>query len=180
MFNETAYFTGHRWQDLNGKDPQDNVELIMKSREVIIDLIENHGVKYFYNGMAIGYDQWMAKVIIALRRDFYPHIKLICAVPCKGQWKAWVQYNPEDVFEWMSVFEEADIVEYSHDGYYEHWVLPHRNKYMADRGLYCIAGWSGKESGGTWDCVKYSRKKERKITIIDVNTLEIKKENWND
>lgn len=178
MFDRTAQFTGHRWQDLNGRKPQDNAELIMKSREVVIDLIENHGVVWFYTGMAIGYDQWMAKVIIALRRDHYPHIKLIAAIPCKGQWEAWLEYNPDDIYEWMRIYEEADEIEYSYDGKYEHWVLPHRNTYMMQRSKYCIAAWTGKESGGTWDNLQKARKKERLITIINPKTGEITKENW--
>lgn len=178
MFYETAQFTGHRWQDLNGRNPEDNYDLIKTSRDVIIDLIENHGVTRFYSGMAIGYDLWMAKVVIALRRDFYSHIKLLCAIPCKNQWKAWVDHNPEDVFEWMSVYEEADEIEYSYDGYYEHWVLPSRNTYMMKRSHYCIAAWNGKESGGTWDNLKKARKNNRLITIINPKTNEVTKENW--
>jgi uncharacterized phage-like protein YoqJ len=178
MINETAHFTGHRWQDLNGKDPQDNFELLVHSRNIVIDLIENHGVTRFYSGMAIGYDLWMAKIIIALRRDHYPHIKLLCAIPCKGQWEAWVDYNPEDVYEWMKVYEEADEIEYVYDGRYEKWVLPNRNTYMVARSAYAIAAWNEKESGGTFDCLTKARKKGRMITRINPKTNEIIKENW--
>lgn len=177
--DKTAYFTGHRPQDLNGFDPQDNVEIISMGRDSVIDLIENHGVTNFYAGGAIGWDTWMAKVIIGLRRTLYPHIKLILAIPCKGQWEVWKEHNPEDIFEWMRIYEQADKVEYAYNNLYEHWVLPNRNTYMVDRGLYCIACWNGKESGGTWDCLKKSRKKERKIITINPRTMEINKENFN-
>lgn len=178
MFNETAYFTGHRPQDLNGFNPEDNFELIRISRDICIDLIENHGVTRFYSGMAIGYDIWMAKVIIGLRRDLYPDIKLLLAVPCKGQWEAWEEHCPDQIFEWMRVYEEADEIEYVHDGRYEKWVLPNRNTYMVARGLYCIAGWNEKEFGGTFDCLTKSRKKGRMITRVNPKTLEVIKENW--
>lgn len=178
MHSQTCYFTGHRPQDLLGSRADDNVELILMGREIIIDLIENRGVFRFYAGGAQGWDTWMAKVIIALRRDYYPHIKLILAIPCKGQWQAWTPHAPEAVYEWLTIFEEADEVEYVHDGYYEQWVLPHRNTYMVDRGLYCISAWNSKQSGGTYDCIKKSRKKNRLISIINPATLEVRKENW--
>lgn len=177
MMNETCCFTGHRWQDLLGKTAQDNVEILMLGREQCIDLIENHGVTRFYAGGAIGWDTWMAKIIIALRRDYYPQIKLILALPCKGQWEVWKEYNPEDIYEWMRVYEEADEVEYVYDGYYEKWVMTNRNNYMVDRSLYCIAAWNEKESGGTFNCLTKARKKDRLIVRINPNTLEVVKEN---
>jgi len=163
---KSACFTGHRPKDLNGYDPNDNYILLEASRGVCIDLIENKGVVNFYSGMAMGYDMWMARIILALKRDLYPHIRLICAIPHKNQWEAWTR-SPETVYEWLRIYEEADQIDYVSKEPFTQWCLHVRNEYMVNNSKYVIAGWNGKtEKSGTYNCIKYARKKEKEIIII--------------
>jgi len=164
---KSACFTGHRPKDLNGYSPDGNYVLLESSRNVCIDLIENHNVKKFRTGMAMGYDMWMGRIILALKRDFYPDIELICCIPCKGHWRRWVN-TPEVVYDWISILEDADSIEYVSKDEYTNWCMQVRNEHMVNRSEYVVAGWNGKtEKSGTYNCLKYARKKEKEIIIIN-------------
>lgn len=61
-------FFGHR--DYNYSPYKDKIQAI------IVDLIENHGVRKFYNGFRGNFDRLCAKIVFELKK-FYPTIKNI-------------------------------------------------------------------------------------------------------
>lgn len=163
-------FTGHRPNRLNGYDPQDNLELLNKLKEVVIEHIEN-GVTTFISGMALGIDMWAARIVLKLKETTQPHIKLIAAVPCEKQYSKWHQKN---IDEWHNIISKADEVVYVSNESYTSWCMQKRNEWMVDNSDYVIAVWNG-ENGGTGNCVKYAKKKELEITYIHPKTLEVTK-----
>lgn len=169
--SKSACFTGHRPQDLNGFNPQDNVEMLVKLRETIIDHIENKDVTTFISGMALGVDQWAARLVNKLKGT-YPHIKLVAAVPCDKQYEAWKR-NPQAIKEWHEIIDYCDEVVYVSNEPYTNWCMQKRNEWMVDNSHYVIAVWSGKEYGGTWNCIKYAKKKDIEITHVNPYTLEV-------
>ena len=86
----TCCFSGHRSQKLPwGTNENDErcLKVIGKTKNLVETAIKR-GYERFISGMAIGYDMICAEVVLSLKVK-YPHIKLICAIPCKGQDRYW-------------------------------------------------------------------------------------------
>ncbi len=158
----TACFTGHRPGKLNGYDPKDNKELLWRIHDCIVEHIEKHGVNTFINGVALGVDQWSAKIVIKLRETKYPNLKLISAVPCKNHSSKWNEQGKKD---WQEIIDKSDQVVYTSEEEYSPWLMQRRNEWMSDRSQYIIAVWDG-TTGGTANCVKYAEKQDKNIYII--------------
>lgn len=166
---KTLAFTGHRPNKLNGYNPMDNYELLTILSKTIEEHIVKHDVDTFISGMALGIDMWSARIVLKLKQK-YPHIKLICAIPCIGQYSKW---NEESKFEWFQIKERADSVVYISEEEYTAWCLQKRNEWMVDNSDYIISVWDGTK-GGTYNCLKYAKKKKcQNIVNIDPNSLEI-------
>lgn len=166
---KTVCFTGHRPQKLNGFNPLDNIDMLKELKNIIIDHIENKGVDTFISGMALGVDMWSARIVLGLK-DKYPHIKLVCAIPCENQWSKW---KYESTQEWNNIVTKADKVHYVSTETFTAWCMQDRNKWMVDHSDYVIAVWDGSK-GGTENCVKYAIKQEKEILQLNPKTLEKK------
>ena len=44
-----------------------------------------------------------------------------------------------------------------------------RNMYMVDRADLVLAIWNGEEKGGTWNTIRYARKKEKALQYSMLN-----------
>lgn len=159
----SASFTGHRPSKLNGYNPKDNKELLWKLRGLIVDHIENKGVKIFITGMALGIDTWAALIVLKLK-ETYPDIQLIAAIPCANHPNKW---NTESRNEWQSIVDRCDKVIYVSKEEYTPYCMMDRNKFMVNSSEYIIAVWDGSK-GGTGNCVTYAQKKikQENITIL--------------
>lgn len=156
-----ACFTGHRPNKLNGYNPKDNKELLWRIHDCIIEHIEKYGVDTFINGVALGVDQWSAKIVIRLKEK-YPNLKLISAVPCNNHSSKWNKQGKKD---WYHIIDNSDQVVYVSEEEYSPWLMQKRNEWMVDRSQYIIAVWDGSD-GGTGNCVKYAKKQDKNIYII--------------
>jgi len=161
-------FTGHRPAELGSYNPEDLKPLLWELRRVIVDHIENKDVDTFYGGNALGWDLWSQKIVIKLK-ETYPHIKLISCIPCRGQQKQWPKQSQE---EWQYVVDNSDEVVLVTDDDYKPYYMEIRNRYMVDNADFIIAGYNGAEKGGTANCVKYARQKNKEITIINPNDFK--------
>ena len=47
------------------------------------------------------------------------------------------------------------------------WVYHNRNKFMVDNSDLVVAVWSGKQSGGTFACVKYAKQKSKPLLQLN-------------
>lgn len=172
-FDKTMCFTGHRPSKLFGYDYKidGNRVMLLKLRELIIELIENRGVDTFISGMAIGVDMWSARIVLKLKEK-YPHIKLVCAIPCIEQYSRW---SKADIETYMYILKCADFIHYVSEEAYTNWCMVTRDKWMVDFSKYVIAVWDEGEDGGTWQTIKLARKRQRSITYLNPNTLEVKR-----
>lgn len=172
VFEKTLAFTGHRPHRLASYDYKhpDNIKMLKKLRALIIRFIERRGVTTFISGMALGIDMWSAQIIIQLKEQF-PHIKLVCAIPCIEQYKKW---NETDKQIYHEILAKADNVYYVSDQSYTAWCMTDRDKWMVDQSRFVIAVWDGVEDGGTWQTVKYTRKRQRTMVQLHPKTLEVK------
>jgi uncharacterized phage-like protein YoqJ len=170
ILEQTVCFTGHRPDKLFGYDPfsEGNTNMLYKLRAIIEKFITDKGVTTFITGMAIGIDMWAGRIVLSLRKK-YPHVKLICAIPCKHQWSKWI---PESIAEWDDITNKADDVIYVSTELYTPWCMQKRNEWMVDRAKYVLSVWDGTK-GGTRNCINYAKKVDRTIIRLHPKTLEI-------
>jgi uncharacterized phage-like protein YoqJ len=164
MMDGTCCFTGHRPHKLFGynSNTPGNLRIIWSIRDEIIRHI-NIGVDTFISGMALGIDMWSAIEVLKLKEE-YPWISLVCAIPCKEQYKKWVE---ESIVEYHNILESADEVIYVSDKPYTDRCMHDRDKWMVDRSKYVIAVYNGDTDGGTYITYKYARKRNKIITKIN-------------
>lgn len=166
-------FTGHRCDLLYGY----NIEI--KEYKILAKIIANickkliieEGVDEFYTGGALGFDTVAFWAIEYLKKEF-PHIKNILCIPYDGHHKKWI--SKIDLDRLCRMKKLADDVVYvdKEEGYLtingsSNDKLQKRNEYLVDKGEFLISCWNGVESRGTYKCISYAKKKNRKIININ-------------
>ncbi len=120
------------------------------------------GATHVIQGMAAGVD------LIAARAANHAKIPFTCAKP----WKTHKGRNSGSqgfVKSWETWYDNAikysdkvvDVTEYT--SYPGPWIYQTRNKWMVDNADMLIAVWTGKENGGTYNCVKYAIEQKKPI-----------------
>lgn len=162
MKSETACFTGHRSQKLPWKfNEQDErcIAMRAKAKELIEEAIKN-GYVNFISGMALGFDMICAELVLELKEK-YPHIKLICAIPCKTQSNPW---HADQQKRYQKILKQADIKRYISNEYTDS-CMHERNDYMLKNSSLVIALYNG-TFGGTQSTLKKAEKMGLKVEII--------------
>jgi len=161
-------FTGHRPEKLYGRDilNEGNMRIRTHMRELLI-LYSLQCPITVISGMALGIDQMIACEAIKIKQEGFP-IKLIAAIPFEGQETIW---SKNDRIRYQAILEHCDeivIVDHLQKYYVPHMKskLQLRNQYMVDRCDLLIGYWDG-SPGGTANCIKYARKKEKNIKIFN-------------
>jgi uncharacterized phage-like protein YoqJ len=163
-------FTGHRPNKLGN-------EYDMKGaysdhiRKEIIELINTLKPTLMISGLALGVDTIAA--LLALEFN----IPLMVCIPFEGQEKRW---KPEQQKLYHDILLKATIVRITGTPGYEAWKMDVRNKYMVDQleATDVLVGvHNGDQSGGTWNCLEYARRKEKQIIIINPTPKELYYEN---
>ena len=160
----TACFTGHRPGKLGGYDPNNQVNLKIRTalHNKIAEAI-SYNITTFISGGALGVDQWAAESVLSYR-DIDARIKLIIARPFPSQASKW----PKDSQAYyQTLLARADkVVDISPDPYSVN-KMQLRNTWMVDQSHAIIAVWDGIEAGGTWGCIKYAKEKGKLIEYIN-------------
>lgn len=164
MKYKSCAFTGHRPKKFPwGYNEADTRCVALKqtlTRE-IVKLIEA-GYTDFLSGMAEGADTWAAMVVLALKKE-NPALKLHCVLPCEGQADGW-SASARELYH--SILEQADEVVYVNREYSKGCMLE-RNRYLVDHAACLLAVYNGEWRGGTAMTVRYARKLNRTVHIID-------------
>lgn len=163
---KTVCCTGHRpkgfpW-DYRDVDCDSHQEYLESLACFIDSLIRWKGFDYFICGGAIGADMDFADIVIGLRDNYYPHIKLEIAVPCKNQDLKWTD---EDKERYQKILKKADTVNVLSEKYTPSCMLD-RNDYMVNHSDLVIAIWNGGMRGGTFHTIKYAEKTGKPIEYI--------------
>jgi uncharacterized phage-like protein YoqJ len=151
----TISITGHRPEQL------DNIDWVTESlKEVFLSLHP----ELIYQGMAAGVDLLSAEIAIELNLPY------VAARP-------WITHTArnEDNELYNTVLKNAfriDIVDTA-DEYPGPWVYHKRNEHMVDNADICVAVWNGTSKGGTAACVRYAKKKGKRIIQINPKTQTI-------
>lgn len=158
--SEALHVTGHRPKDLGGYDPNEpmNAWLIETTTTILRKLRDEEGFRKFYNGMALGFDQWSLEAAIRLG-GFH----IIAAVPNAGQEKMWPDSSKRRYFELLEMCDEVHILaeKYSVQAMYD------RNEWMVSRSALTLAAYTEKEGGGTYNCLQSAQKQGNRIIKIN-------------
>ena len=175
--------TGHR----SGGFPFSREEYALKYL-VYTEQIRKHllsliceGYCSFYTGMAEGADLDFAEIVLDLRDREEYDITLTAALPypVRPVIRETDYHRKRD--EILSDCDRVDVV----SSQYHKGCMQKRNQYMVDRADLVLAIWNGKQTGGTWNTIRYARSRRKEIRYIMLNEIgEQLPENlfmrWND
>lgn len=152
---KTIALTGHRPNKLWGYDlsrPE-----YQKVKDALLDAVQRSGADTIISGMALGFDQIGA--VFAKENG----LKLIAAVPFKGQEKAWPAPSQRTYNDILQSADETHIVS---EGGYEGWKMTKRDQWMVDHADLVVALWDGSNSG-TGHTVAYAQSKRKPLWILN-------------
>lgn len=173
-------FTGHRPEKLYGYNLKS--EKYKKLEEVLINQLRNiileHKSDIFISGGALGFDTLAFDCVKFLQKEFDIHQLL--AIPFEKQAIKW---SKASVSKYRHMKEEANVVyvdtlpEYkvrnTDECSYHPAKMQKRNEYMVDKCKILVACWNGDKSGGTYNCISYAMKNNKKILVINPDTLNV-------
>lgn len=172
--------TGHRPKDVaqfmpQGCNPYDLhnqfwMGLMNNLLTHIKDLLDQHpeGLE-LHSGMALGADMaWAGVIVVARNRFGADKIRFVADCPLPTQASRWPQKSQA---VWQHVVSLADTVNYVTEGAYYPSVMEERNQMMIKDCDECIAFWSGKDHGGTYNGVQDARKNNVQIFQIKPQTV---------
>lgn len=136
--------TGHRPDKLGGYGREAWNRLV----EVAKGEIERLKPELVITGMALGWDQAIARACVSLEIPFDAYI------PFAGQATVWPQ-EAQDLY--YALLRNARNKQVICPGKYAHWMMQARNVAMVDNCDQLLALWNGTK-GGTENCVKYANK----------------------
>ena len=169
MKDQTACFTGHRYQALsclNLTDEEIDVRMYHLAQHAIRHLHEKYGITRFISGMAIGFDQAAAEAVLDYKIS-YPEIELISARPFPSQHIKWPQHLRDRYFKILG--EADDIVDVNSDPYAA-WKMHARNAWMVDNSSVLIEFLLPDVTiGGTFSCHTYAVRKG--LAIYNINPI---------
>ncbi|UOE58140.1 SLOG family protein [Cytobacillus oceanisediminis] len=155
--------TGHRPNKTGGYDYYSplNLAIATRIRNHLLFHLQNGKRIHAISGMALGSDTIFALVVLKLKKQGYD-ITLEAAIPCADHSNQWPEQSQK---QWHSIVLQADKVTYVSNEPYRSELMQKRNEYMVDCCHELIAIWNG-SIGGTFNCVRYARKKNVPIVIM--------------
>lgn len=176
-------FTGHRPNKLGGYNwnTEKNIKLMNVLKSTIGSILKNKLKSnfHFITGGALGLDQMAFSIVYELSVLTNHSISIEVAIPFKDQPNKWI--NSIDKARYTMQLDKADKVTYVDTikyyqrtntpiGKYTPQKLQIRNEYIVDNSDILIAVWDGSNSG-TGNCVRYAKKLNKDIIIINPNKL---------
>jgi len=146
--------TGHRPDKLGGyKDV-----IFRKTYQLAFDSLNEwkSNIDVVISGGALGWDTALALAAIDL------DIKLICALPFKGQESRWPRASQE---KYNEILNKSDEIVYVCEDGYAPWKMQVRNEWMVNHCDIVLALWNG-SPGGTGNCIKYAKKVNKPIKNV--------------
>ena len=154
MKNKTCCFTGHR------KLPAKKIETILYKLNKEVERLIQEGVTTFISGEALGFDQ-IAASLIASKKEMGYDVRLVMALPCRGQEESWTAKEKE-IYHWL--LSMADSVVYVSETYTDD-CMKKRNEYMVEQSEYCICTLI-RDRSGTGQTVRYAKQKGRQFVNV--------------
>ena len=142
--------TGHRPNKLGGYDLYDFQRLVQIARRHLSRLQPDEVI----TGMAQGWDQAVAQACAEL------NIPFVAAVPFRGQESCWPKPAQAEYNRLLRLAKKVVVVS---DGDYHIGKMQRRNRWMVDHAHLVLALYNGDLDGGTCNCIRYARRKNKPI-----------------
>jgi len=154
-------FTGHRPKKL--PFAESSPAFFALSERVYAELLSlcGEGANTLYFGMAEGCDLMFGECAVRLRNVF-PHVKLIAAIPFRGQA---AKFSAGSRARYRALLDAADECVLA-GGDPGRGCMRRRNEYMVDRSERVLAVFDG-SPGGTAYTVAYAKRQGKAVTVID-------------
>lgn len=183
--SKTMCFTGRRPKDLFGYVKENYVPLVNKLTDELIQFYKEQGFDTFITGGAQGFDQLAFWAVDRMKRQGYM-VKNIVYAPFKKQENKWLKNGLFSQSEYQLMLSRADEVRYCDaeidvliaSKWKINTALHSRNHDMVNSsilvfGLYPGFAWLEENCvGGTAECLRYAKEKEKKIYQMNPFTLE--------
>lgn len=104
-----------------------------------------------------------AAILIAKKR-FGRRVQFVADCPLPTQASHWA---PDSQRIWQTLIDSADRVDYTTTGAYTPGIMEERNRQMIVPSDLCIAFWSGKQYGGTYNGVRDAKQNGVPILRVD-------------
>lgn len=144
-------------------------KLKMQLKERIIRLIEDLSVTHFISGMNIGVEQYVAEVILDLKK-LYPKITLEGALPFENQSVNWTEYQRNKYFFIMKESDKETLLQYR----YTNDCMGNRDLYMVSKSKFIITVCNESTTSRVGKLISYAKATGKVVFIIDTDTLDIK------
>lgn len=174
--------SGHRPNRLGGYnwDSQINTSIRSYFRDILTELLEQSDETYtVISGVALGFDQYIADVVIKLKKEYKGRIFLEAAIPFRDQYTVW---SPADIDRYFKILENADYLYYVDtlpgyklegvpEGGYHIQKLHLRNKYVVDTMDIGLVLYNGHSKGGTFGFIEYSKKRVKELVVTLTSSI---------
>lgn len=160
---KTVFFTGHRSTKIYTEDLYSLVRLLRK--------FISEGTVDFYAGGAKGWDMIFADMVLRLREDHAPLVKLHLVLPCppEEQTAGWDDY---DIEEYQNILKSADSVEIVSE-HYDKDCMKKRNERLVEFGDICMCYYNEKRiRSGTGQTVRLAKKQGKEIINLYIERTE--------
>ena len=168
---KTCCFTGHRNRDLpfGGDRDSQGMKCLVSSLQLLIEETAEDGYDTFISGMAEGVDLICAEIVHNLISRKGMDIKLICAVPYKGQGDSELG-SPVDKYIYNTIINSCSQVVYVSERKSRS-CYKMRNQFMVDNSS-CVIGVIKGETAvrsGTLQTINMAKKSGREMKIIHLD-----------
>lgn len=157
----TCAFSGHRPEKLpwgtDEGDPRCQALKIQMEKE--LRKLCREGVNRYICGMARGTDRYFQEILCRLREE-YP-IRIMAAVPCPSQARAWPE---EERREYYAALRRCDEMRTLEERYSQGCML-RRNRFMVEQSRILMTVFDG-SPGGTAATVAYARARGLRIVAL--------------
>lgn len=139
-----------------------------KYRQRLKSVIHRYQADKVIVGMSLGADTVAAMTVLEMREKGCD-IKLVCAIPFKGQESAWPKSSQALYNEILSKADEVVVVS---EGKYSAAAMQKRNQYIVAFSDLVIALWTG-EQGGTANCIASCREYEKPVIWLKPSEIVV-------
>jgi len=146
----TCCFTGHRVIPKAARNA-----VARGTADTVRSLITEKKVTTFIVGGAIGYDTLAAEILLRIRDEEYPHIRVVLYYPFDGYDSRWTPAQQETGKALLSRYDDVVCTDDENTPVREKYLL--RDRRMADASAYCVS-YCTRTQGGTAYTIRYALK----------------------
>jgi len=182
--------TGHRPPRLGGyKNDAIKVKLTLEIQRYLTERNKTEKIDYVYTGMALGFDQYVARACHHIEQPFKAIIPFwFHSHNWSANWREEYSYLLKHSAEVINVADRIvdeciypELWRIAEDSCHEDGVnlerfyisalIYARDKYVVESSDRLLACWDGKKNGGTWKTIQYAQSLNKPIDYINLEGI---------